>query len=152
MPHPHASDHTHEPTAGSEALRGHGRRITRQRTLIWDELVAESDRHLSAEEIVERTKAKLPSLNPSTVYRTLELLVDEGLVLRTDFGGDRAYYEPAHEHPHHHIVCESCGTVVHLHDDVLGNLAERVEASSGYVLGSAEVTLFGFCGGCCSTP
>lgn len=130
------------------ALRAHGRRLTRQRALIWDALVAESDRHLSAEEIVERTQAKMPSLNPSTVYRTLEILVEEGLVLRTALGGDRAYYEPAREHRHHHIVCDRCGAVTHLHDDVLGDLPRRIRTSSGYELGSGEVTLFGLCAAC----
>lgn len=148
MPHSHAPDHSHEPATGSVALRAHGRRLTRQRTLIWDVLVAEGDRHLSAEEIVERTQAKLPSLNPSTVYRTLEILVEEGLVLRTDLGADRAFYEPAHSHPHHHIVCERCGAVAHLHGDVLGDLARRVNDSSGYELGGAEVTFFGLCAAC----
>lgn len=144
----HAPDHSHEPAAGAVALRGRGRRLTKQRALIWDALTADRDRHLSADEVVERVQERMPSLSPSTVYRTLDVLVQEGLVLRTDLGGDRAYYEPAHEHPHNHVVCERCGRVAHLHDDVLGDLPERVEAVSGFELGRAEITLFGLCPDC----
>ncbi len=91
---------------------------------------------------------RLPRVNPSTVYRTLDLLVDEGLVLRTDLGGDRAFYEPAREHAHHHLVCQSCGAVQHLHEEQLGDLRERIRTNTGFALGSGEITLFGTCATC----
>ena len=87
-------------------------------------------------------------MNPSTVYRTLELLVQEGLLLRTDLGGNRAYFEPAREHAHHHLVCERCGTVQHLHDEQLGDLRLRIERDSSFTVGSAEITFFGLCRAC----
>jgi Fe2+ or Zn2+ uptake regulation protein len=129
-------------------LRSSGRRLTRQRELIWAALTAETDRHLSAAEVVQRVRAELPRVNVSTVYRTLDLLVAEGLVLRTDLGKDRVFYEPAHDHRHHHVVCRRCGAVAHLHDEVLGDLAARVDRASGFAMGPDEVTLFGLCLGC----
>lgn len=135
----------HDDTA---PLRRTGRRLTRQRRVIWNVLLAEPDRHLSAEDVVERVRKRLPRVNTSTVYRTLEILVDDGLVLRTDLGGDRAYYEPVREHQHHHVICERCGKVTHLHDDALGDLAERVEKDSGYRLGEREISFFGLCPSC----
>ena len=140
--------HVHEAGAGPSELRAKGRRLTRQRALIWETLTAEPEHHLSADEVVERVRAELPQVNASTIYRTLDLLVAEGLILRTDLGGDRAYYEPAHEHAHHHLVCESCGTVEHLHDDELGDLRERISASTGFALGPGEITLIGLCRNC----
>jgi Fe2+ or Zn2+ uptake regulation protein len=144
-----SSDHGHEhepPQLG--ALRGTGRRLTRQRQAIWDALTDEPDRHLSADDVVARVRRELPAVNPSTVYRTLDVLVAEGLLLRTDLGGDRAYYEPAREHLHHHLVCERCGAVVHLHDEELGDLAPRIEGATGYALGSREISFFGLCPVC----
>jgi Fur family transcriptional regulator, ferric uptake regulator len=135
-------------TDDAEALRRSGRRLTRQRRVIWEVLLAEAGRHLSAEDIVERVREQLPGVNTSTVYRTLEILVDDGLLLRTDLGGDRAYYEPASDHLHHHVICERCGKVTHLHDDTLGNLAERVEKDSGYRMGEREISFFGICPSC----
>jgi Fur family ferric uptake transcriptional regulator len=147
-PHDHAPDHTHAPEAGEAALRRRGRRLTRQRRLIWDVVAGEPDGHLSAQDVTDRVHERAPSVTPSTVYRTLDVLVEAGLVLRTDLGEDRVFYEPAYEHHHHHLVCERCGAVRHVHDDVLGDLRERVEASSGYRLGRRELTLFGLCPAC----
>lgn len=140
--------HEHSPERGPEALRGQGRRLTRQRQAIWEALVAEADKHLSADEIVDQVRDQLPDVNPSTVYRTLDLLVDEGLLLRTDLGADRAYYEPAHEHPHHHVICERCQAVAHVHDSVLGDLSARIESATGHSLGTREISLFGLCPTC----
>jgi Fur family ferric uptake transcriptional regulator len=93
-------------------------------------------------------REELPRVNPSTVYRTLDLLVAEGLVLRTDLGADRVFYEPAHDHRHHHLVCRGCGTVVHVHDDVLAGARARIDAATGFALGDEEMTLFGLCPAC----
>jgi Fe2+ or Zn2+ uptake regulation protein len=141
-------DHVHTPPVGPSELRAKGRRITRQRELIWEALTSDPERHLSADEVVERVRDRMPQVSSSTVYRTLDLLVDEGLVLRTDLGADRAYYEPAREHAHHHLVCERCGAVRHLHDEELGNLRARVRKSTGFTLGRGEITLFGLCERC----
>jgi Fur family ferric uptake transcriptional regulator len=143
-----ATDHEHGPPPDPASLRQSGRRLTRQRRAIWDALLADPDQHLSAEDIVDRVRADLPRVNPSTVYRTLDLLVEEGLLLRTDLGADRAYYEPAHEHPHHHVVCEHCGAVTHIHNQTLGNLANRIQKATAYTLSNREITFFGLCPNC----
>ncbi len=143
------SDHGHTHSiARSNVLRERGRRLTPQRAVIWDILSAEPDRHLSAEEIAEHVRGQLPQVNASTVYRTLDLLVEDGLVLRTDLGENRAYFEPSHEHPHHHLVCERCGRVDHVHDDVLAGVSERVRERSGFEISVREVTFHGVCRDC----
>jgi Fur family transcriptional regulator, ferric uptake regulator len=141
-------EHEHTTRAGPSDLRAKGKRLTRQRQVIWEALTAEADQHLSAEDVVERVRSQLPQTNASTVYRTLDLLVAEGLLLRTDLGTDRAYYEPAREHAHHHLVCQNCGAVQHFHDELLGDFRQRITASSGYTLGTGEITLFGLCTDC----
>lgn len=149
--HSRTEPHTHEVRAGPSDLRPKGKRLTRQRQLIWEALTAEADRHLSAEEVVERVRSQLPRVNASTVYRTLDLLVAEGLLLRTDLGTDRGYYEPAREHAHHHLVCQNCGAVQHFHDELLGDLRKNIKVSSGYNLGANEITFFGLCAKCQAT-
>ena len=124
------------------------RRLTRQRRAIWDVLSDDPGRHLSAEEVVALVRERLPGVNTSTVYRTLDRLADDGLVLRTDLGAGRAYYEPARGHAHHHVVCERCGAVEHLHAEALGDLAARIDEESGYALGAREISFFGLCPDC----
>lgn len=143
------SEHGHQhDLPPSSVLRDRGKRLTVQRAAIWDVLAAEPDLHLSAEEVATHVQERLPQVNASTVYRTLDVLVEEGLVRRTDLGTGRAVFEPAHEHQHHHLVCESCAVVAHVHDDVFGGLAPCIEESSGFRLGDREVTLFGLCRNC----
>ena len=148
MPNSHRHEHEHDPPAHPATLKETGRRLTRQRQAIWDALLAEPDQHLSAEDVIELVRDKLPGVNTSTIYRTLDLLVDERLLLRTDLGAGRSYYEPAREHPHHHLICEHCGTVTHIHDEALGNLAGRIEKTAGYKLGTREISFFGLCPDC----
>jgi Fur family transcriptional regulator, ferric uptake regulator len=133
---------------GPSELRAKGKRLTRQRQLIWNALAAEPEQHLSADDIVARVRGELPQVNPSTVYRTLELLVAEGLLVRTDLGGDRAFFEPAREHAHHHLVCRNCGSVLHVHDEDLGDLRERINRGTGFLVDGSEITLFGLCQTC----
>jgi Fe2+ or Zn2+ uptake regulation protein len=147
MTHPH--EHRHDvPATAAPLLRGRGRRVTRQRTLIWNALVGSGDEHLSAADVVARVRVDLPSVSPSTVYRTLDLLVEEGLVSRTDLGTGSAVYEPVRRHRHHHLVCDRCGRVEHVHDDALAGLASHLRAQSGFELGTAELTLHGRCVDC----
>jgi Fur family ferric uptake transcriptional regulator len=143
----HAHDHSHTVLA-ADALRERGRRLTAQRAVIWEILAGDLDAHLSAEEIAVRVRKRMPQVNPSTVYRNLDVLVEDGLVLRTDLGGDRAYFELAHEHAHHHVVCEGCGRVTHVHDDVLAGVAKRIHQRTGVRVGEREVTFFGVCDHC----
>lgn len=142
--------HAHRPASGLEELRGRGRRLTRQRALIWQVLTAAPDVHLSAEDVAARVAERLPRVSPSTVYRNLEVLLEEGFVRRTQLGPGRSFYEPAHEHQHHHLVCEHCGDVTHVHSDVFGDLDARLLAGRGFTLGNTEITLFGHCRDCVS--
>ena len=89
--------------------------------------------------------ARAPEVHRSTVYRTLDVLVEDGLVLRADLGGDRSYYELAAEHHHHHVVCTSCGAVAHVHDEAIAAAVACVQAASGYRLARQELTFAGLC-------
>lgn len=144
-------DHGHvHDTASSEILRRHGRRLTVQRAAIWDVLTSAPDLHLDAETVASRVQSSLPQVNASTVYRTLDLLVEDGLVVRTDLGGGRSFFEPTHEHRHHHLVCERCGAVQHIHDDAFAELGSRLAESVGFSVGERELTVFGTCSSCAS--
>ena len=111
-------------------------------------LVEHGDAHVSAAELADAVHERAPELHRSTVYRTLDVLVEDGLVLRTDLGGDRSYYELAAEHHHHHVVCTSCGEIAHVHDDAIAAAVACVQAASGYRLARQELTFAGLCPAC----
>jgi Fur family ferric uptake transcriptional regulator len=141
--------HTHAPHALEEvtSIRAGGRRVTRQRALIWNVLVRAEGRHLSARQVA----AALPELHQATVYRALDVLVGERLASRTEIDG-RTLYEIAADHLHHHVVCTACGEVRHVHDDAVRGALQRVARESGYRLAEKELTFSGLCPACASAP
>jgi Fur family ferric uptake transcriptional regulator len=137
--------HAHAPheLADIASIRSGGRRVTRQRELIWNALVRSDGLHLSAREVAEA----VPELHQATVYRGLDVLVAEGLARRTEIEG-RALYEVAAEHLHHHVVCTTCGAVRHVHDEAVRDSLTRVARESGYTLAAEELTFRGLCPDC----
>ncbi len=129
----------------ARTLQEQGYRLTPQRTMVWDVLRAQ-DGHLTAEQICTRVQQTFPNVNLSTVYRTLELLVGLGLVRETHLGPSTRFFEVEEEVPHHHLVCEACGTVVHIHDEDLAWLGEALRKAKGFSL--REATVFGLCTNC----
>ncbi len=91
------------------SLREKGVRLTRQRQILLA-LIDESGQHLDAEKLFQMAKEKDPKLNRVTVYRTLKLLKEGGLVDELDlmhYGGDQHYYETRTKQEHAHVICLS---------------------------------------------
>jgi Fur family ferric uptake transcriptional regulator len=130
---------THHAT---QTLLDLGYRLTPQRTLVWDVLRRDGG-HLTAEQICAQVQEQFPHVNISTVYRTLELLVSLDLVKETCLGPSQRLFEVQEEIPHHHLVCEVCGKVVHIHDEDLGALPDLLRDEQGFV--ARELTVFGRC-------
>lgn len=106
-------------------LSSQGYRLTPQRMLVVS-AIANSDHHISAEEIYAQVVAKYPYVNVSTVYRTLDLLKRLGLVTETDLGGNRVRYHPADKGHHHHLVCQECGEIIDLDESMLASLQSQL--------------------------
>jgi Fur family ferric uptake transcriptional regulator len=133
--------------AATAVLRKAGCRPTAQRLLVLRALGGGD--HVGADEILARTRQRHPAMDPSTVYRTVEALVDAGIARRTDLGHGRRFYELARAHRHHHAVCQECGAVAHIHDAALGSLAGALLAATGFALTTdREITIPGHCPAC----
>src|SRR5919206_953026 len=111
------------------ALRGAGHRVTSQR-LVLSRVLADLGRHASAEEIARAAAARLPGLSLPTVYATLELFEELGVVRRVDAGGPAALFDPRTE-PHAHFTCRRCGAVEDLEADVDASAAEDAARATG---------------------
>lgn len=136
--------------ASSESLRKRGIRLTRQRQLILD-LIDQSGQHLDAESLYKMAHERDPKLNRVTVYRTLKLLKEGGLVDELDlmhFGGDQHYYETRTKQEHAHVVCLRCGKVEEFFGDPLHKLRRQVESHFGFQILVARTEIGGYCSHC----
>ena len=124
-----------------------GYRMTPQRLMIL-EAIEEASGHVSAEEIYQDIKKRYPGLNISTVYRTLELLKETGLVTETDMGDGRVrFHSMGHEH-HHHLVCSKCGKVIDLDEETLAPLTSVLSEKYGFRADLKHLAIFGRCKEC----
>lgn len=128
-------------------LTDKGYRLTPQRLMIVS-AIENSDGHISAEEIYAQVAAKYPQVNISTVYRTLELLKQLGLVIETDFGEGRVRYHPADKGHHHHLVCTGCGAVIDLDESLLSSLQGMLLRKYKFSADLKHLAIFGRCNKC----
>jgi Fe2+ or Zn2+ uptake regulation protein len=129
-----------------DELRGRGERITPARRAVIDEL-ASAEGHLTADDLVDRVHATVPSAHRATIYRTMDTLERLGVVEHTHLGHGRAIYHLA-EDAHPHLVCERCGAVVQLASNALAGIEEEVRQRHGFVLLAHHFALVGRCQAC----
>jgi Fur family ferric uptake transcriptional regulator len=130
-----------------EAVRRSGQRLTPQRMMVLS-VLAERGGHLTAEEILDLVRPAYPYLNLSTVYRTLGLLVEIGLVAETDLGGGVRQFELVGEEPHHHLICQRCGHTTAIGDDVLQPLRDHLQQQYGFEPRMDHFAIWGTCEAC----
>jgi Fur family ferric uptake transcriptional regulator len=138
-------EHTKE--AAIIKLRQRGYRVTPQRRMVLDAL-AESGEHISAEDIYTQVRAMHPRVNISTVYRTLELLKEMGLVTQTDLGEGRVRYHFGDKSRHHHLLCRRCGATAELKESLLAPLKEVLLREYGFKADLRHLAIFGYCAQC----
>lgn len=130
-----------------ERFRHLGLRVTPQRLLVLEALAA-SGGHMTADDVMRWTAERYPAINLATIYRTLDLLTSVGLVTQTDLGGGASEFELVGETLHHHLVCDSCGSVTEIDDAALVPMRERLLRDYGFRVSSRHVGLFGTCAAC----
>ena len=133
-----------------DSLKQRGVRLTRQRQILL-ELIDQSGQHLDAERLYHLAKERDPKLNRVTVYRTLKMLKEGGLVDELDLmhiGGDQHYYETRMKQEHAHIICLRCGKVEEFFGEPLQKLRKQVEAHFGFQVILARTEVGGYCSHC----
>jgi len=127
-------------------LRAKGYRLTPRRLMVV-EVLAEHGGHLTVEDILCEVRARHPGTNKTTVYRTLELLQELGVVVMTDMGGGRLEYELL-SRPHHHLICERCHERIEVEDRFLEPLRTSLLQNYGFLTNLDHFALWGVCPGC----
>lgn len=123
------------------------RRITEQRRLLL-EIIRAHGEHLDADQIYVLARQQNPRLSLSTVYRTLSLLRDLGLVDEVHLGEDHHHYELKPATAHHHLICRACGRVTEFSTFLADELAASVGDEYGYDVQEVCIDLTGLCAQC----
>ena len=126
-------------------LHGRGQRVTPQR-LVLHRLLRAGPQHLTAEELLGRSRAQLPNVSLPTVYATLDLLAELGEARRVSVGGP-VLYDPRTE-DHAHLRCRVCGEVTDLDVPLDAVAALRAARATGFEPAAAELVVEGRCATC----
>lgn len=133
-------------------LREAGLRLTPQRAMVLEALYHYPG-HATVEEVHQRVAAQSPYVDLSTVYRTLNLLKQHGLVGALHVEGKPTRYEALHaETLHHHAVCSRCGRVLEVLPATLDALREELVAAYGFHAHICHWSIPGLCAECAATP
>lgn len=137
------ADHQHgtEPIDLTAALRARGMRVTPQREQVFG--AVRSLGHATPEQIHDA----VPEVDLTTIYRTVEVLEQIGMIKHAHLGHGAPAYRTADD-DHIHVVCHSCGSVVDAPPDLVDALASRLHSERGFVLDRSHFTVFGQCADC----
>ncbi|TDQ05422.1 Fur family nickel uptake regulator [Labedaea rhizosphaerae] len=128
-----------------ETLHERGMRMTPQRQLVLDALLDLG--HATPEQICAHVQRTTPTVNITTIYRTLELLDDLGLVRHTHLGHGAPTYS-IESHRHVHLVCHRCGRVDEVPCELMADLAGTLRERNGFQLDASHLALSGLCRDC----
>lgn len=119
-----------------------GMRMTEQRRVI-ARILQDSDDHPDVEELYRRSSRVDPRISLSTVYRTVKLFEDEGIIEKHDFRDGRSRYETVPEEHHDHMIDVKSGTVIEFHSPEIEALQERIAREHGFRLVGHRLELYG---------
>lgn len=136
-----------------KALGENGYKTTTQRSLVYDILIENKDKHLSTEEVYELIKNKNPNMGIATIYRTLQLFEEIGLVYKHNFDDGCSRYEilspnSTEVHQHHHLLCKKCGKIIEVKEDLMNSLEEIIEKQYNFEILNHVVKFTGICNEC----
>jgi len=126
-------------------LRERGMRVTSQRVLVHRAL-RELDRHVTADELLDAVSDKLPNVSLPTIYATLDLLEELGLVRRVQRSGT-TLFDPRTD-PHHHLICTECGSIADLDSELDTTALESAAGARGFSQERVEAVVHGRCASC----
>ncbi|MCA9352195.1 transcriptional repressor [Patescibacteria group bacterium] len=126
----------------NELLKTSGLSVTQQRLSILNAL-SNFNQPATIEQLAQTIDIHI---NTSTIYRSLRVLVDAGIVYQTDFRDGVSYFEFQEDH-HHHVVCTSCGKQERI-DVCIGTHVPKIEKSTGYTITNHMLEFFGLCKNC----
>lgn len=130
------------PKTITDRCEARGLRMTGQRRII-AAVLEESDDHPDVDELYARAAARDPKISIATVYRTVKLFEETGILEKLEFGDGRARYEDAQRDHHDHLIDLDTGDVIEFFDPEIERLQEKIAARLGYRLKGHKMELYG---------
>ncbi|MGB7859261.1 MAG: Fur family transcriptional regulator, partial [Acidimicrobiia bacterium] len=132
----------------AEVLRREGHRMTGPRLVVWN-VLTDADSHLTVEDIAAQVTTADPTVNLSSVYRSLSLFEELGLVRESNLGaGTASHWELAHPDEQFHLRCVSCGRVQHHTGDLVSQIESHLSDHHGFRSQNVELLVSGLCDRC----
>lgn len=128
-------------------LKQTGIRVTPQRMAIYS-LLMDSKNHPTALMIYQQIRENFPSISLMTVYNTLNMLADRGLINVLGHAGDDSVHYDADIEPHVNLACISCHNIVDIKSKYVNQMTNEINSTSGYQLFGARVLFYGNCPAC----
>ncbi|GAA0722120.1 Fur family transcriptional regulator [Clostridium malenominatum] len=132
-------------------LKEKGYKLTPQRRAIVDMILKNQGNHLTTEELYNLVKKECPEIGLATVYRTVLLLEEMGIITKLDLNDGCSRYELVNEdesHHHHHLICTNCGKVIEVEGDLLESLENNIEFKYRFQIKDHSLKFYGLCSEC----
>ena len=131
-----------------DALREAGHRLTGPRLTVW-QVISGTESHMTADQIADQVRALDPTVNLSSIYRSLALFADLGLVRESNLDSTgAAHWEVAHPDEQFHLRCISCGRVFHHTGDLVDKVCSHLGSEHGFRADNIELLVTGLCERC----
>lgn len=134
-----------------EQLKLKGYKLTPQRRAVVNIVLNNKGSHLTAEEMYDLVKKECPEIGLATIYRTVQLLEDIGVLCKINLDDGCNRYELLDNeelHHHHHLICRKCGKVVEVEEDLLDTIEKNVENKYKFKIENHSVKFLGVCNEC----
>ena len=133
------------------ALKEKDYKLTKQRKIVLSMLIQNEGQHLTIEELYNIVKSGYPEIGLATVYRSVQIFVDMKIVDKVTLDDGFTRYEIVRlntKHHHHHLICEKCGLVLEVEEDLMGSIESSFLEAYGFIVKDHKAKFFGVCDAC----
>lgn len=134
-----------------EILQDRGLKYTKQRELVYEIFHRQKNVHMTTEEVYKEALTLMPEIGIATVYRTVQVLEELGLISAITFEDGITRYElkkEDEEHNHHHLICRVCNKIIEVNLDLLDDLEEKIEKTENFIIRDHNLKFYGICSEC----
>lgn len=132
-------------------LKDKGYKLTKQRKIVFDAILEQKEKHVTIEELYNSIKVNDPNIGLTTVYRTVQIFCDMDILEKVSLDDGMVRYELISDednHRHHHLICNGCGKVVEVKEDLMDSIEKIFEENYGFRVSNHQTKFYGLCREC----